>query len=409
MRKKIFSIVSLFLMICLQIAALPVISYAEETGAAITLTLPDIITVNLNIAKLTAGEMLLIKAELNGETNYLNMIAPANGAYIFRFSKLLRLNDTVRVHLAGAVTASAEFSVSDELVCTQLYHSKYEEFQNLITVFREDLSLTNLNDYLNFSNQKKTKVFTHCVALKYHTLAEFAVFMDKVIVEVKAEKETEATDYTYDNNGGGGGNGSKGTGNTIAVLPEKRNPSDTENSYYSDISEVDWAVESINELTRLKIINGMGDGQFGPMRNVTRGEFVKMLIGAFGINEPDVACPFYDVGYDSWQYPYVAAAYQLGLVNGTTALSFGVDDFITRQDAVTLIYRFLKYANTELVSTAKPMSFSDMQEVGYYAVDAVNAMSMLGVISGIDGRFEPAVSCTRAMAAKMICFVMKLV
>ena len=74
--------------------------------------------------------------------------------------------------------------------------------------------------------------------------------------------------------GGSGGGGSSGIGS--AKNMEFGAPADTtefvkgEVSIFTDIASVEWAAESINELTKIGVINGKAEGIFAPNDNVTR-------------------------------------------------------------------------------------------------------------------------------------------
>ena len=51
---------------------------------------------------------------------------------------------------------------------------------------------------------------------------------------------------------------------------------------FTDLSEVSWAVDAINDMANRGVINGVGNNKFAPTDNVTRQEFAAMAIRAFG-------------------------------------------------------------------------------------------------------------------------------
>ncbi|MGO5028202.1 S-layer homology domain-containing protein [Candidatus Agathobaculum pullicola] len=51
---------------------------------------------------------------------------------------------------------------------------------------------------------------------------------------------------------------------------------------FTDLSEVSWAVDAINDMASRGIIQGVGNNKFAPKDNVTRQEFAAMAIRAFG-------------------------------------------------------------------------------------------------------------------------------
>ena len=57
----------------------------------------------------------------------------------------------------------------------------------------------------------------------------------------------------------------------------------------------EWAISAINALAELDIINGTEDRMFSPNMNVTRAEFVTMLMRAFGSEAERADVQFNDV------------------------------------------------------------------------------------------------------------------
>ena len=84
-------------------------------------------------------------------------------------------------------------------------------------------------------------------------------------------------------------------------------------------------------------MSGTGEGIFEPERGITRAEFLKLLMEAFGIETGGAVAEFADVPADSWAYPYVAKAYELGLVQGTGDGLFGAEAYISRADLSVMV------------------------------------------------------------------------
>ncbi len=85
---------------------------------------------------------------------------------------------------------------------------------------------------------------------------------------------------------------------------------------------------AISELTDLDIVKGYRDGSFRPNDTISRAEATKLLMSSTKsdslIQATQAALPqniknmlpFHDVGNSSWYSPYIALAYQQGVVNG---------------------------------------------------------------------------------------------
>ena len=210
-----------------------------------------------------------------------------------------------------------------------------------------------------------------------------------------------------------GGGGSTGGGVAFAggstagdvpvtpVLPDKE-------AVFKDISSVPWAEEYITKLFNSGVINGDGSGSFYPERNVTREEFVKMLLLTFDIElGSDAQADFADVAPGSWFAPYVYASYKLGIVNGISATEFGTGKNITRQDLAVMLVRCLEHKEIALDNSAGNLTFGDEADISGYATYAVKKLKDAGVFSGdVNGNFNPESFATRAEVAKVLGILM---
>lgn len=171
-------------------------------------------------------------------------------------------------------------------------------------------------------------------------------------------------------------------------------------------TETDWASESVNALYEVGIVNGTSDVTFEPNGKVTREQFAKMIVSMLGDGEQMYATAFSDVASNAWYAPYIAMAKESGLVNGVSETEFGVGQPITREQMATMIYRAGILLGYE--TSGVPKTFTDGHEISDYAKTAVDALTAGGVINGkADGTFAPKATATRAEAACMIYNLMK--
>ena len=124
---------------------------------------------------------------------------------------------------------------------------------------------------------------------------------------------------SYPSTGGGGGGGgfssSAASGFKTDVIPEASYEPETEKpksgedeNPFTDIESVPWAKEAILLLEEWEIINGVGDGKFDPLANVTREQFVHMIVTAFSISGDVENVKFNDVDENAWYYNSLKAA-----------------------------------------------------------------------------------------------------
>jgi dextranase len=111
------------------------------------------------------------------------------------------------------------------------------------------------------------------------------------------------------------------------------------------------------------------------------------------------AAPFEDVDAGAWYSDYVAWAFEEGIVQGVSGTRFGTGRAISREEAATLLHRFLARYDIRLPGTAEP-AFPDAGEISGWAYDAVREAVRTGLITGHpDGRFAPQQTATRAQVA----------
>ncbi len=211
-----------------------------------------------------------------------------------------------------------------------------------------------------------------------------------------------------DDNGGGNGGGGGGTAITTGITTYAPAPIETPvtqvgtSSIFSDLKDFDWAKTAIEALFNKGIVSGDGTGRYAPNDNVTRGQFVKMVLGTFGLYKTGSTSEFSDVSEDAWEYTYVSCAYDLGIVNGMEDGSFGVNENITRQDMAVMIKRAAEVAGLEL-EAVNNNNVTDFAEISDYATEAVRLLTRAGIITGFeDGSFKPMKNASRAESAVML-------
>lgn len=231
---------------------------------------------------------------------------------------------------------------------------------------------------------------------------EKSITVKNTTASVSVSADTSSN--TNNSNGGGTTAGSRdeGTGVKATTPPAPvTNPVDDGKSL-ADASEVGWAEDAINYLTKNGYVNGYEDNTFRPNNNVTREEFASMLIRSLGIEEKDTDAEFSDVKKDDWYYSTVRTAAALGIVKGYDG-KFGAGSTITRQDMCTMVYRAAQIANMTIPENYGEATFADDDKISDYAKESIKALQKGGIVNGLEGNvFEPNGIVTRAMAAKVL-------
>ncbi|OMF34536.1 hypothetical protein BK133_12095, partial [Paenibacillus sp. FSL H8-0548] len=171
-----------------------------------------------------------------------------------------------------------------------------------------------------------------------------------------------------------------------------------------------WSQQDVELLASNLIVNGVSKDQFAPDVRITRAEFASLLVRSLGMSlEKDQAYRgFADVASDAWYALAVEAASKAGLVNGISATKFAPHEPITREQMAVMIARAQILVRTLQVTPdgaedAQLQTFTDMQKISPWALEAVDEMVASGIMNGLDPtQFAPAELATRAQAATIL-------
>lgn len=175
---------------------------------------------------------------------------------------------------------------------------------------------------------------------------------------------------------------------------------------FGDIASVEaWAGREIAVVAAKGAIEGKSEGKFAPKDKVTRAEFAKMLVRALDLENGSAAEGFADVNEADWFAPYVAAAADLKIINGRSAMKFDPNATITRAEMATMIARALKVsqgaADVADVNAALK-GFADAGKINATLKDGVAFAATHEIVIGNAGKFLPNNNATRAEAAVII-------
>ena len=172
---------------------------------------------------------------------------------------------------------------------------------------------------------------------------------------------------------------------------------------YSDVAQDIWYYETVEEVTQLRLMNGIDADHFDPEGNLTRAMFVTILGRLEGVDASQYLGRrvFDDVEPYSWCGPYVAWAAEKDITYGTGEGTFSPEALISRQQMATLIYRYAQTTG-KVLDTSSPSveRFTDYYVTPVWSRDAVEFMRLTAIMRGDAlGNFNPFSYTTRAEAA----------
>ena len=190
----------------------------------------------------------------------------------------------------------------------------------------------------------------------------------------------------------------------LSVLPEQQSETTpgAGTTPFADVTPLHWFYDHVKFIWQRGLMQGMGPATFSPDSNTTRAQFATVLYrmaGSPAVSSADRAnCPFTDLKA-GWYQDAVAWAYKNGVIKGTGAKTFSPDQNISREQMVTMLWR---YDGQKQVGGSLS-AFADQGRISSYAVPAVLWAVKNGYVTGMgNGTFLPNGLATRAQLATIL-------
>ncbi len=181
----------------------------------------------------------------------------------------------------------------------------------------------------------------------------------------------------------------------LGALEVKTYEIETDNPFFDTYSH--WGEEEISELYGKELINGVSPSRFAPEANITRAEFLALVVRACGLAEVNYSGNISDVSADKWYAKTVAAGINAGIIGKDG--SFRPEDAITREEMCEMLVAAANKKGIE--AEEKTASFTDNSSIN--DLEVVSKAVSLGLVNGYeDGTFRPDGTSTRAEAAAVI-------
>ncbi len=172
---------------------------------------------------------------------------------------------------------------------------------------------------------------------------------------------------------------------------------------FKDVQSGDWFAAAVADVVQKGLMNGVGNGLFDPNGETTRAMGVTLLYRLFGEPQVDSAHGFNDVVAGSWYCKPVNWAAREKLVLGFPDGSFKPNDMLTREQLVTILYRYAQYKQYDVSARSDLSGFSDAASVSPYAVEAMQWAVERGIIGGVGNKMlSPQGKATRAQLAAIV-------
>lgn len=171
---------------------------------------------------------------------------------------------------------------------------------------------------------------------------------------------------------------------------------------FKDVTANSWYHDAVRYVQENGIMSGIGNGLFSPETTLTRAQLCQIIYNMEG--KPGAGSSnFSDVGAGVWYKNAVSWSAAHDIVNGTGNGRFSPDLPITREQTVTILYRYAAYKNYNLSVPISLSDYSDADRISGWAKEALQWAVSEKVISGTTTTtISPQGTATRAQAATML-------
>lgn len=175
---------------------------------------------------------------------------------------------------------------------------------------------------------------------------------------------------------------------------------------FADVASGSWYEQGVIYAYEKGIMVGTSKTEFSPNADTTRAMIVTILYRLENSLEVESTDSFTDVPENEWYTDAVSWAAQEGLVNGYGNGKFGPQDSITRQQLAAILYRYTAYKGASVSANGWASCYPDVDSISTWAVAAMQWAVKEGYITGspVNGQVYllPEASASRAQIATIL-------
>ncbi|MHB0980013.1 MAG: S-layer homology domain-containing protein [Thermoleophilia bacterium] len=193
---------------------------------------------------------------------------------------------------------------------------------------------------------------------------------------------------------------------------------------WTDITDQRWVDDyGVTAGDVAKVADGYPDDTFRPYQSVTRGQFTKMTVNGLGVETKNPSVPtFRDVPRSHIFYIHIEGAAEAELVGGYADGSFRSDDLVTRQQANSILARYLSGVEISTSGFIRGVVRTYPTLAAWYAAEGIFYLAGYSdqggvleqhrpgtaylvyreVVKGSGGKLNPGSPLSRAQAAVLV-------
>ncbi len=324
------------------------------------------------------------------------------GAYAFAVSLLKEVNLPNSIDKLDASSFDHNTGFEDSgkvnLHTNNKNHLDFPKSESYIIIYHEPSSGGDNNSDNSGSSTVKTPIIT---LPKETSGGKVIISDDKRTIEIVADDGYEIADLIID-------------GKSVGALSSYKFYDDKEHTIevvfkvkdvvkFTDINN-HWAKDSINFVIAQGIFTGASDTEFAPNSSMTRSMLATVLYRYEKNPEIDGShSSFKDVQGNSWYSDGIVWAAKANVVKGITSNSFAPNEKLTREQLITMLYRYAQHKGIDVTAKADLSSYNDSDKIADWSKQAMEWAVSTGLLHGKDNKMlAPSDGITRGEAAEIL-------
>lgn len=168
-----------------------------------------------------------------------------------------------------------------------------------------------------------------------------------------------------------------------------------------------WAEPYIQFVVQRELFTGVSKERFSPDGEMSRAMFAtvigRLYERSFGQISGGEAHQFTDCDYAAYYGKYIDWAADNRIIEGYGNGTFGPDDSITREQMASILYRFASFMNVCPENMQVTLQYADATAIADWAQDAAKFCQLTNIITGVgENAFAPKNTATRAEVSTII-------
>jgi uncharacterized repeat protein (TIGR02543 family) len=171
---------------------------------------------------------------------------------------------------------------------------------------------------------------------------------------------------------------------------------------FNDLDVSKWYHDGVHYCLENGLMAGTSEKEFDPNGITTRGMIATIIYRLEGTPETLNNDVFTDVGQDTYYADAIAWAEANDIIEGYGNGKFGPEDMITREQMVAIMYRYAEYKGFGVNFDFNVDNYDDVDLISDYALPAVKWAVGNNLIVGDDGNIMPAEGTERCQVAAIL-------